>query len=250
MTGRRRRQSGSKGTPAWLISFTDMITLLLSFFILLQAFASTRDPALFHRGRGGFVRAIKGFGIPDWLFGREDAPRRKFTLHKHPVREDLSNVDRRRIIDAEDEKIRRVYEDLRRLQQTEVSDYAGRPARLLATPIRFDRGDARLGTAGRAYLTDLASDLRGGSGAPPLVYAIGLAPDAADPAEGWPLSARRAAAAAGCLRKHLPEPLRKRGARVDSWGAAEGGPHLDVPRTGPHQTFIVLAIMEAPRKES
>ncbi|MEA3367961.1 MAG: flagellar motor protein MotB [Planctomycetota bacterium] len=247
---RRRRKPESKGTPAWLISFTDMITLLLSFFILLQSFAETRDPELFQRGRGGFVRAIEGFGIPDWLYGKKDAPRRKFTQHKHPVQEDPANLDRRRIIDADDEKIRRVYEDLRRLQRTRASDYTGQPARLLATPIRFDRGRYRLGVAGRAYLTDFAADLRRGSGTPPLIYVIGLAPDAADPADGWRLSARRAAAAGACLREHLPEPLKARGGRVDSWGAASAGPDLDAPQTGPHQTFIVLAMMEAPRKES
>jgi len=227
-----------------------MITLLLSFFILLQAFASTQDPALFQRARGGFLRAIKGFGVPHWLFGEEDTPRREFTLRKHPVEDDPTNLDRRRIIDADDEKIRRVYEDLRRLQRTRASDYTGQPARLLATPIRFDRSRAHLVTAGRAYLADFAADLRGGSGAPPLIYVIGLAPDAADPADGWRLSARRAAAVAACLREHLPEPLKARGARVDSWGAASVGPGLDVSRPGPHQTFIVLAMMEAPRKES
>ncbi|MFO8014495.1 MAG: flagellar motor protein MotB [Phycisphaerae bacterium] len=245
---RKQRKSEKKGTPAWLVSFTDMITLLLSFFILLQAFSTTRDPELFQRGQGGFRRAIEGFGIPNWLWGKPDAPRRSFMLRKHPVAEAPENLDRRRIIDAEDEKIRRVFQDLRRLHQMEASDYDGPPARLLATPIVFDPGADRLRPRDRTYLADFAAELRGRPGAV-LMYVIGLAPDAADRPDRWALSARRAAAVRACLRKHLPKRLRENGTSVDSWGAGTAGPDLDVPQTGPHQTFIVLAMMDAPPKE-
>jgi flagellar motor protein MotB len=246
---RRRKQSDSGGIPAWIVSFTDMITLLLSFFILLQAFASVRDPELFQRGKGGFQRAIEGFGIPDWLFGKQDAPKRSFTLNKHPVQDDPENLDRRRIIDAEDEKIRRVFEDLRRLQSMRVTDHSGPPARLLATPIRFEAGAADLAVGARTYLSDFAADLAAQGDDPPAVYVIGLAPDAADPADGWRLSARRAAAVQACLRGHLPERLRNRGPLVDAWGAGTAAGGLDVPQAGRQQTFIVLAMMETARKE-
>ncbi len=246
---RRSRQSEKKGTPGWLVSFTDMITLLLSFFILLQAFSTTQDPELFLRGQGGFRRAIQGFGIPDWLYGKQDAPRRDFTLRKHPVEESPDNQDRRRIIDAEDERIRRVFEDLRRLHRMQASDYTGPPARLLPTPIVFEPGDDRLRPDDRAYLTDFAGELRGRRGAL-LIYVIGLAPDAAGRPDRWALSARRAAAVRQVLYAHLPEHLRESGASVDAWGAGTAGPDLHVPQAGSHRTFIVLAMMDAPPKES
>ncbi|MBL7139332.1 MAG: hypothetical protein ISS74_00320 [Planctomycetes bacterium] len=245
----RRRKGDSKELPGWLVSFTDMITLLLSFFILLQVFAKVRDPELFLRGQGGFRRAIEGLGIPDWLYGQRESVPREFTLQKHPVEEDPTNLDRRRIIDAEDEKIRRLFEDLRRLQRMQASNHDGPPARLLATPITFDPGDTRLRETARAYLADFASDIRVGASAAPIVYVIGLAPDADDPAIQWQWSAGRAAAVQACLEQHLAQQPPNRRARVDSWGAGPAGPGLDALRSGPRQTFIVLAMMESPNKE-
>jgi len=245
---RRQRKGDSKELPAWLVSFTDMITLLLSFFILLQAFATVRDPELFQRGQGGFRRAIEGLGIPDWLYGQRESVPRQFTLQKHPVEEDPTNLDRRRIIDAEDEKIRRLFEDLRRLQRMQATNHEGAPARLLATPITFDPGDMRLGETAQAYLADFAADICVAAAAP-IIYVIGLAPDARDPATQWQWSAGRAAAVQACLEQNLARQPPTRRAHVDSWGAGPAGPGLDALRSGPRQTFIVLAMMESPNKE-
>jgi len=243
----RRRsspRSESKGTPAWLVSFTDMITLLLSFFILLQAFATTQDPELFRRGKGGFNRAIQGFGIPDWLWGKQEAPRRSFTQRKHPVENAPENPAPERIIDAEDERIRRVFEQLRRLQRIETEDYHGPPARLLATPIRFPPGEATLSAAARAYLADFAGDLAAGGGAAPHLYVIGLAPDVPDPARRWTLSARRAAVVGECLQACLPKASRTRGTRVDSWGGGGDCTAFGLPLSSTQPTYIILAMMQ------
>lgn len=240
----KRVKEDGKKLPAWIVSFTDMITLLLSFFILLQAFASTRDPELFQQGQGGFRRAIEGLGIPDWLWGKRDAVRRDFALHKYPTEEDPENLERQRVLDAEDERIRRVFDEMSRLQQMQVSDHRGRPARLMATPIRFDRGQADLRPATRQYLADFAADLRSHSAPLPHVYVIGLAPDTTDVTEGYRLSALRAAGVRACLWKHMPKLSSLPRAPVDSWGAGNAGVNLGVTRTGPHDTFIVLAMMD------
>jgi len=239
-----------RGAPAWLISFTDMITLLLSFFILLQAFAKVRDPELFYAGQGGFQRAISRLGLPDWLFGQPERIRLKYLNQKHPMEEDTENEYPLQVIDAQDEKIRKLFQELRRLRRTEVGDQWGRPAQWLATPIRFGPSGIDLHDAGKEFLRDLARDLRhyGGSGAP-RVSVIGLAPDATTPRDRWTLSARRASVVEAFLTSLLRKELNHRGVEIDSWGGGAGEHWYGAPEHQQQQAFIVLALMQAQAEE-
>ena len=107
-----------QGPPAWIVSFTDMITLLLSFFIMLQALAKMQDQALFLYSRDYFNRAIAGLGVPDWLFGKQDKPQFDYFKRKHTTREAPYKHPRHRVIDPEDERIRRAFDDVRRRMET------------------------------------------------------------------------------------------------------------------------------------
>ena len=44
-----------KGSPAYLVSFGDMMTLILCFFILLVAMAKERQTGLMAKGIGSFM---------------------------------------------------------------------------------------------------------------------------------------------------------------------------------------------------
>ena len=48
----RPKQDKGNSVPAWIVSFSDMVTLLLAFFVLLQSFAKVQDPV----GLGGRPR--------------------------------------------------------------------------------------------------------------------------------------------------------------------------------------------------
>lgn len=75
----------TKGAPAYLVSFGDMMTLILCFFILLVAMAKERDFGLMARGIGSFVVQVKSMGLTGVLDGHEkqeifDQMRRRFNL--------------------------------------------------------------------------------------------------------------------------------------------------------------------------
>lgn len=59
-----------RGVPAYMVSFGDMVTLLLTFFILLVALADTQEAGLVAAGQGPIVKHILAAGEPGVLSGR------------------------------------------------------------------------------------------------------------------------------------------------------------------------------------
>lgn len=249
----RRRPSGEGGggIPSWIVSFTDMTTLLLSFFIMLQAMATHQDAsAKFLSVQGGFRRAIDYLGIPDWLLGQHERVDLGNVRTKHPMEEDPENLDQERVIDTEDEKIRKVFDDLRHLAETKATNDDGPPPRLLTTPIAFQPSDATLDAQAKEFLLDLVTCLKQPAGGRTTVLqVIGLAPDESDPTKQWLLSAERAKAAGTFLAAAIDADARHRGARVDFSGAGSGGRWRLAAGKGPGRAYVLIAVTEATTKE-
>src|SRR6186713_582466 len=57
------------GVPPWLISFGDMMTLFLCFFIILVTMAPKPESGLVAAGLGEFVNVLEGSGVGGVLDG-------------------------------------------------------------------------------------------------------------------------------------------------------------------------------------
>lgn len=60
-----------QGAPAWMVSFGDMMTLILTFFILLVSLAHEQQSGLLAKGVGSFIVATRSFGLDGVLDGAE-----------------------------------------------------------------------------------------------------------------------------------------------------------------------------------
>ncbi len=214
---------GDGGQPMWIVSFTDMITLLLAFFVLLQAFAADQDPDLFHAGQGSFRRAIEGLGMMTLLFGQPSTIEGVERKRRHPT-EEQDEEDRRRVLDAEDDRIREIFRELRDMTSVRTADHSPRTTLALTTGVRFGPGEATLSEQDAESLDARAADIARTvpAGRRVRVNVIAGGADCAGETEAWWVSARRASAAAACLGKALRRHAPAREWTVRSWGCGRG----------------------------
>lgn len=250
MAGRERKSprddDNSGGTPGWIVSWTDMVTLLLSFFVMLQSMAVEKSDMLFQIGRGSFMRAISGFGIPDWLHGHEPPmPRRQYKKVMHSMeKREASREDR--VIDAEAEQIRELFMKLRSQIETKTSDLSEQHLRSDAVEVRFGQGKADFDEAQRELLVDYADNLRRNlTGRRIRIYAVGLAPDVSSPSERAKVAALRGRSAEEVLHRVLAAEIDSGRWELGSWGAAEGASVSRQAGVAPGEAQLVLVIMEA-----
>lgn len=143
------------GPPPWLISFGDMMTLFLCFFIILVTMAKKQDAGLVARGLGTFVVALesKGMGAP--LSGAQylnavNTFRKNFGLDEISEEELLEGKADARNID-----------EVRRVLESSLRPYSALPQPSIA---RFAADAAELDEKARKYLDLIAESLRPGFG--------------------------------------------------------------------------------------
>jgi len=143
------------GIPGWLVSFGDMMTLILTFFILLVSLASQRNFGMMASGIGSFMVALKSHGLPGIVSESERIEvfnfyRRRFNLPPEP---DPSR--REAHLDASNLELIRA-----------AAANALQPHDELSQPMVASFGDdsAVLTPATQTYLDRLADTLRPGAG--------------------------------------------------------------------------------------
>ena len=253
-TQRSKTEESGPKVPAYIVTFSDMVTLLLTFFVMLLSLASVQDPELSGKGRDSFSWSIKNFGL-GMLWGRK--PRPDFGNVK--IKYFISKPDKffeGRSIHIKEEKIRQVFNELRQSMKTMPSEIAATKTDFSVTNIRFARGVSRLDASAKQFLGSFCSHLQQDSGSRPVkLYVLGLAGDQAAEKEQWILSAKRAKAVADYLRGILSSEsgFQRQGSAFGGWskwsvywwGAGPGGDWVRQDSPISKQSQILIAVLRA-----
>jgi chemotaxis protein MotB len=238
---RKKTQSGDSGpkVPGYIVTFSDMVTLLLTFFVMLLSLATTQDPELFNSGRDSFVESLKGLGL-GMLIGKDQAIEFTNPKTKHPI-QNPENTQNKRTIDAREERSRRLFNQLRNSARTMPSQISGQRLDFPVLDVHFAAASTELDAAAKQSINQLCRNIyRDLEPKPTQLYVLGLAEEQADNKKLWTLSALRAKAVADFVAETFPEQNRP---AVYSWGAGPGRIWSSEDNAIPKGCQIVIAVL-------
>lgn len=237
--GAQSEQGGPK-VPGYIVTFSDMVTLLLTFFVMLLSLATTQDPELFNTGRDSFVESLKGLGL-GMLIGKDQSINFTHPKTKYAI-ENPEETRTKRTIDAKEERTRRLFNHLRNSAKTTPSPIPGQRYDFPVTGVCFTDGSTKLNAAARQSLRDLCKRLHQDlEPKPTQLYVLGLNDEGSDDRQKWMLSALRAKTVADFVTETFPEQDRP---TVYSWGAGPGRVWSGENNTIPQSCQIVVAVLK------
>ena len=235
----KKMQESSPKVPAYIVTFSDMVTLLLTFFVMLLSLTTVQDPDMFHLTRNAFVEHINTFGL-GMLIGKKMSPDLGKVKYIHYIADPDKNFDVR-TIDGDEENIRRIFKKVTESMETMPSQIVAETIDFSVTNISFSPGRALLNEPAEKYLTQFALNLQPNSGPENLkLYVLGLANDERTEKAQWILSARRGQVVADFLKDVLPSQLQ---CPVYSWGAGPGGEWVGRDSSGYEGSQILIAVL-------
>lgn len=252
-TARQAPPDEKPKVPAYIVTFSDMVTLLLTFFVLLLTLAEVQDPELFNMGRDSFFESIRFCGL-GMLLGREVSPNLGEAKRLH--RTSTPETSDERTLNEHRDRLRRIFDRISESATTLPSQLVGNRLDFSITNVRFEQGQTHLNDSAKQYLTQYCIDLQQNlSARTSTLYVLGLAGEENTEMKQWTLSAERARTVAGFLKTRLDSGLNGRPGfsaagqlppwHVFWWGAGPGGHWAGQDRPDVGQSQILIAVLRS-----
>ncbi len=208
------------GVPIYIVTFSDMVTLLLTFFVMLLSMATDQSNDLFQVGQISFKRALADFGFSGFLVSKKSGPNFDYPKPKYKTETGNDNKEDRSI-DAETEMVRRILLDLEKSMEIIPSQITGKKKNFTFTDIYFHRDSWTLNEEAKEFLKSHVQGLQEIYGNESIIlYTVGLGASERTDKLQWVVSARRAQAVSDYIKSLLPVNSNW---FVCSWGAGDGG---------------------------
>ncbi len=240
--GRKSVEESKQGAPEWIVTFSDMITLLLTFFVLLQSMAKVQvDKHKFETGQAALSRAFADTAVG----GFETSVNYDGTQFDYPkpeyAAEEGQDEPESRAIDARTEMLRRIVIDIERMAKITPSPIDGVKKTIIPTEIRFKPGQETLDSDAIRLLNNYCQQLQTSiAGQETTIFVLGVASSEKSEKQQWVMSARRAAAVADFIKSKRHEEAVW---HIYSWGAGPGGDWVGQKGIVSEQTEIMIAIL-------
>ncbi len=236
--------------PGYIVTFSDMVTLLLTFFVLMLTLAEAQDPELFNKGRDSFIESLRYVGL-GMLLGRSEVPDLGNLKDKYSP-ENPDESDESRTIDARLEELRRIREMLKERTTIVPSPIIAERTDYSITNVHFSPGHDELDEPAKKFLTGFCRALQQEASQKDIIlYVLGIASDGRTEKNQWLLSARRAKKVEDFLRVTLSpsseSDIRTREDQsrysIYSWGAGPGDGWADRDSPFFKQSQILIAVL-------
>ena len=212
----RVEEEGPK-VPSYIVTFSDMVTLLLTFFVMLLSLAQKQDSSSFKKGRESFIMSLRYMGL-GMLSGHEVRPDFGHEKTRHYIDNPNSPV-RGRTIDAREDEALEIFRSLNQSMEAIPSQLVAKTTNFSLSNIRFGGGSSVLDNSAKEFLTGFCRDLMQDPDSRAIkLYILGIANEAGSEKERWLLSAKRAGEVVYYMKKSCGASW-----PIVWWGAGSGG---------------------------
>ncbi len=243
MSKRRKKvvKDGKRGVPTYIVTFSDMVTLLLTFFVMLLSLAQTQSLMRFKLGQEAFIRSIKQFGL-GMVYGRKSRPDMGFIKERFYVSEP-DKLYLGRMISAKEEETQQIFKKINKNTETMRSQIVASNTNFSVTDIHFSVGDATLDDSAKTFLGQFCADLQSRPDSKSVkVCVLGIVNDETDEKSQWILSAQRAKAVADFMQDTLPSNSKW---PIYSWGAGPGDSWTGQNKSNSNQSHMLMTILRS-----